>query len=112
MGEGMTAQLTIWDYNPPIPNLHCAGETFNPAFDIERLGEQQRRVWDVMKDGEWRTLRQIARLTDDPEASISARLRAFNGNDYLRQHFVMSSERMPGLERRGVWRYRVQMRGP
>lgn len=53
------------------------GVTYDHARDGVRLNEQQQRVWDCMKDGAWRTLGQIAAVTGDPEASISARLRDF-----------------------------------
>ena len=51
------------------------GDTYNPAIDRERLGAQQCRVVEAMLDGKWRTLDEIHRLTGDPHASISARLR-------------------------------------
>lgn len=53
------------------------GDTFDPEFDLDRLNKQMRRVWDVMRDGRWRTLSEISSVTGDPEASISARLRDF-----------------------------------
>lgn len=53
------------------------GATFDPFKDFDRLNEQMRRVFRVMEDSKWRTLSEIARLTGDPEASVSARLRDF-----------------------------------
>lgn len=106
----MSDQLDLLSYRPLLPNLHFYGSTFDAALDIERLGEQQRRVLAAMEDGAWRTLREIAAITQDPEASVSARLRSFNGHDYLKQFFIMESERMPGMDRRGVWRYRLLVR--
>lgn len=53
------------------------GDTFDPATDTVRLNDQMRRVADVMGDSQWRTLREIADITGDPEASVSARLRDF-----------------------------------
>jgi hypothetical protein len=44
---------------------------------------------DGVIGGVWRTLRQIAAITGDPEASISTRLRDFNNHEYFRQFFVM-----------------------
>ena len=55
--------------------LRFNGADYSPDRDNPRLKGQILRVWDVMKDGQWRTLRQIADLTHDPEASISAQLR-------------------------------------
>jgi hypothetical protein len=83
------------------------GVTYVPTLDRERLGEQLLRVIDTMADGRWRTLREIARITDDPEASISARLRDCRklwGTDAL------ESRRRPSVDaRRGCWEYRLQM---
>jgi hypothetical protein len=51
------------------------GETYEPGLDKPRLNKQTRRVFDVMADRRWHTLREIANVTGDPEASISARIR-------------------------------------
>ena len=51
------------------------GETYERALDKVRLNAQTRRVFDVMRDGQWHTLRGVALATGDPEASVSARLR-------------------------------------
>lgn len=51
------------------------GSTYDHERDGKRLAAQHGRIFDVMKDGRWRTLSAIALATGDPEASISARLR-------------------------------------
>lgn len=51
------------------------GATFDTLLDLARLNAQSRRVAELMVDGAWRTLREVAEDTGDPEASISARLR-------------------------------------
>ena len=61
---------------------HHDGQTYEPALDKVRLNTQQQRIFDVMKDGEWRTLSSIASVTGDPEASISARLRDFRKHKF------------------------------
>jgi len=53
------------------------GKTYEKKFDKKRLTGQWLVVWDLMKDGCWRTLQEIAQRTGCPEASISARLRDF-----------------------------------
>lgn len=53
------------------------GATYRTHRDYERLGAQARRVWDAMSDGKPHTLAELHALTNDPEASISARLRDF-----------------------------------
>lgn len=51
------------------------GSDYQPTRDDIRLTGQLLRVWDVVKDQQWRTLDQISRSTGDPHASISAQLR-------------------------------------
>jgi hypothetical protein len=51
------------------------GTTYEPDKDKTRLNKQLQLVFACMKDGRWRSLREIADLTKKPEASVSARLR-------------------------------------
>lgn len=87
--------------------LPFQGTTYVPSLDRERLGDQLIRVIDLMADGKWRSLREIAGATDDPEASISARLRDIRklcGAD------AMESRRRPSVDaRKGVWEYKVNL---
>ena len=54
----------------------CAdGITYSHRLDHARLSLQRQRVWDLMQDGHWHTLEEIAHATGSPEASVSARLR-------------------------------------
>jgi hypothetical protein len=88
---------------PPPPIL---GETFEKRADGERLGSQQRRVEELMQDGEWRSLNEIAVAlrklyrTHFPEASISARLR-----DMRRAGYVIERKRKQPTG--GLWVYRA-----
>jgi hypothetical protein len=66
-------QLSIFDVPPPAS--HFNGSDYVPARDDDRLRGQQLRIWELMRDGRWLTLGQIAEGTGDPEASISAQLR-------------------------------------
>ena len=66
--------------NLPPPDKAFSGETYEPKRDYARLTNQLGRVFDIMKDGQWRTLAQIGVGTwgygaSDTEAAISARLR-------------------------------------
>jgi len=61
----------------PRPPRTFDGRTYDAKEDRERLAGQYERVWNVMVDEKWRTLAQIALATNDPPASISARLRDF-----------------------------------
>jgi hypothetical protein len=75
------------------------GSTFEPSRDFERLTLQGQRVAQVMENGNWLTLSEIARRTGDPEASISARLRDLRkiGRTVEREYVE-----------RGLWRYRLK----
>lgn len=57
--------------------MHFDGRTFNQEIDGKRLTDQFGKVFELMKDGIWRSLREIAEATGFPESSISARLRDF-----------------------------------
>lgn len=65
-------------YSKAVPTqtaLRFDGITFDAARDSARLGDQMAAVFDLMKDGTWRTLQQIAAAVGAPEASVSSRLR-------------------------------------
>lgn len=51
------------------------GPAYDPGKDFARLHAQTARIKDLMLDGEWRSLHEIAESTGDPEASVSAQLR-------------------------------------
>lgn len=53
------------------------GVDYQPELDFVRLKGQMERIYNLMIDGNWRSLSHIARITGDPEASISAQLRNF-----------------------------------
>ena len=53
------------------------GETFVAEFDYERLNAQMKKVYNVVKTGDWITLRELSDAVAAPEASVSARLRDF-----------------------------------
>jgi len=54
---------------------HRDGETYEVKFDLTRLNRQARAVYDLMRDGRWRTLSEIEHEIGEPQPSISARLR-------------------------------------
>ena len=56
-------------------NPHFNGSDYDTQRDQKRLTGQILRVFNLMKDGKYRTLREISNITKDPEASISAQLR-------------------------------------
>ena len=71
-------------------DLRFDGPEYSPARDQKRLTGQLLRVFNLMRDGKWRTLAEIAVATGDPEGSISAQLRhlrkaRFGGHTVLRE---------------------------
>jgi hypothetical protein len=66
-------------YRLPQPPARDAfdGESYEPSRDYERMSGQLLRVFDLMKDGQWRTLEGIASQVSGSVAAISARLRDF-----------------------------------
>lgn len=78
------------------------GATYSPELDGDRLRSQFWRIKELMLDGEWRTLAQIARRAGGSEAGVSARLR-----DLRKARFgSFTVERERGGE--GLWWYRVK----
>ena len=63
-------QLDLFSAKPAF-----GGATFEEDRDGGRLRAQYNRVFNLMKDGRWRTLSDIEAMTHDPQGSISARLR-------------------------------------
>lgn len=51
------------------------GSDYDKTRDVKRLTVQIEVIFNLMADEKFRTLRDIALLTDYPEASISAQLR-------------------------------------
>lgn len=83
------------------------GVTFEPDFDRDRLKKQLRRTYNVMKDGQWRTLIEIAQETGDQTQSISARLRDFRKAKFG-GHEV--NRRRRGEPKDGIFEYQLIVR--
>lgn len=81
------------------------GATYNRNRDHARLGNQMKAVRDLMLDGRWRTLDEIAWAGGTgsafPESSVSARLR-----DLRKPKFggYTVERRYAGV---GLWEYRL-----
>ena len=65
-------QLSIDDY---LKTARYEGPV--SASDCERLEGQTRRIYELMRDGVWRTLSEIEKITGDPAPSVSSQLRHF-----------------------------------
>ena len=74
--------------------------------DEIRLTGQIQRVFDCMKDGQWRTLNNIAAVTGDPHASVSAQLRHLRKKEFG-SHTV--DRRHVG---NGLYEYQLIVAGP
>lgn len=83
---------------------HFDGPDYDPPLDHGRLTKQHDRIRDLMSDGEWRTLGEIAEATGDPESSVSAQLR------HLRKprfgSFVVNKRRR-GNREHGLFEYQL-----
>jgi hypothetical protein len=79
------------------------GVTFDPALDGHRLTGQLARVYALMADGHWRTLRQIAAAAGGTEAAVSARLRDLRKSKF--GGHTVERRRVAGAN--GLWEYRV-----
>ncbi len=77
------------------------GADYIPERDDVRLTGQILRVWDVVNDNRWHTLKEISDKTGDPEASISAQLRHLRkprfGGYIVEREYIND----------GLYRYRV-----
>ena len=92
--------------------LDFDGATYARDFDYDRLNAQLKRVYDVMKDGKWRTYAEISAEmpfgTQDPQASISARLRDFRKAKF---GLFKVDRRARGGREKGLFEYRLRIRG-
>ena len=77
------------------------GSDYDPLKDNVRLTGQILRIFNLMKDGEWRTLTDIEQKTGDPQASISAQLR------HLRKARFGGFEVIKSNLGGGLFRYKV-----
>lgn len=73
------------------PKRAFGGKTYEPSRDYARLTGQLARVFDIMRDGQWRTLPEIAREVQGSQPAVSARLRdlrkdKYGGHEVERKH--------------------------
>ena len=97
-------QLAIDFDNPPRFN----GSNYVHAIDAPRLAGQMQRVFELMKDGAWRTLGEIAAATGDPESSVSAQLRHLRKSRFG-SHVI--EKRSRGDRTVGLWEYQLKVNG-
>lgn len=91
-----------FDFTPRLPQ-NFDGATFDVEKDERRLSGLPARVFHLMRDGAWRSLGEIQKITGGSEAGVSARLR-----DLRKQKFGghrVDRRRREGAD--GLWEYRV-----
>jgi len=82
------------------------GATYERKEDHVRLYGQAKDIFQLMKDGKWRTLDEINSATNHPHASISAQLR------HLRKHKFGShivSKKSRGERKTGLYEYKLDV---
>ena len=87
-------------------NADFDGPAYEPVHDKVRLTGQIERVFNCMRDGNWRTLDEIARQTGDPHASVSAQLRHLRKTKFG-SHTVNRQAR--GDRSNGLWEYQLEV---
>lgn len=95
--------MTSADWHPPHPPQY-GGVTFDPTTDAARLNKQCLAVYQLMRDGKWRTPTDIESATGFNWASASARLR-----DLRKSKFgaFQVERRRKGDAERGLFEYRL-----
>lgn len=83
---------------------HFNGSDYTPEQDFERLTKQHFIIKTVMSDACWRTLKEIAQLTNYPEASISAQLRHLRKERF--GNYIIE-KRSRGERSKGLFEYRM-----
>lgn len=80
------------------------GSDYVKIWDWKRLTGQIQRIFELMCDEHWRTLREISVLTGAPESSVSAQLRHLR-KKHFGKHTV--NKRRKGDPTRGLFEYQV-----
>lgn len=87
---------------------HRDGTTYDPTLDGARLTGQAKRVAEVLADGRWHSLREIADGADTPEGTVGSRIRDLRKPKFG-EHTIVTRrhESLPG-----VFEYRMVVRQP
>ena len=86
---------------------HFDGLTYEPEKDHGRMAEQMAKVFEIMADGEWHTLDEIAKKVFIKEQSASARIR-----DLRKERFGGYLVDREPTDIRGIFRYRLRIPKP
>lgn len=71
--------------------------------DLPRLTSKARKIWDIMADGQWHNLNDVAAFLGYPHSSVTACVRAFR----FKKNGGHTVERLRALEGRGTFLYRL-----
>ena len=83
---------------------HFNGPDYQPELDFVRLSGQIQRVKEALETWRWWSLGDLAQVTGDPEASISAQIRHLRKNRFG-SHVI--EKRRRGDRSSGLFEYRM-----
>jgi len=105
-----TENHTLFDLMPkhtePNYGKRFDGEEYIPSQDQRRLAGQLKRIYEVMKDGKWRTIQEVAQITNYPANSIQAQLRHLRKERF--GSYLVEKRRVTTT---GLYEYRVGAKG-
>lgn len=87
-----------------LNNIRFDGSDINAEKDNSRLTGQIKVIFNLMKDGKYRTLREIEDETDFPQSSISAQLRNLRKERFGSFNI---EKRSRGDREKGLFEYRI-----
>ena len=82
------------------------GAAYEPELDKVRLTGQLKKIFEIMRDGQWHTLRSLEIMTGFPQASISASIRCFRKKKF--GGFIVDRER---IGKTGQFQYKLDITG-
>ena len=99
---------TLFDVPPAPPSRseHFDGPEYDAGRDEVRLNGQIREIWELMKDGRWRTVGTIVMVTGFPANSVQAQLRNLRKPRY--GAYLVERRR---VTQSGLYEYRVGEKG-
>jgi hypothetical protein len=90
--------------NLELENVKFDGSDVDSEKDNLRLAGQLKVIYDLVKDGKYRTLREIEDETNYPQSSISAQLRNLRKERYGSFNI---EKRSRGDRENGLFEYRI-----
>lgn len=91
-----------------VDAMRFNGPDYVRSLDDVRLGQQYTTIFDLMKDGKWRSLSEIETVTGYPAASISAQLRHMR-KERFGSHTV--NKHRTGDPKSGLFEYQLVLNG-